>query len=342
MSAWSMGNQSPYTELLNQQASTRSSASAAAFRHRTWDQPPVGLNLFLIFVVLGGTFFQLFVLPLLLHGVGLQAAWFLLPIMLIQPLHWSLIHEAIHSHLLPGRRAEAFWTRLLSVTHWLPFDATRFCHLVHHRYSRHAYDRADVYNGRGAYSIAWLRYRWGLCGGIYIGLLMTPLIAFVPVSRGARLMANTVPLQEEGDSDVRRLFVSLVNNSSKRRRTRRDFATALALYCTSAWLYGGWWPVLLAAMYVRGVWYSLADNLAHHDVAHDEPSRARNHTLPRVLGLVLMNHHLHLTHHRVPQAPWLALGRMRSSEEMRGHGNYFTAAIRQFGPSYPRIISPQK
>src|ERR1700687_3641678 len=38
-------------------------------------------------------------------------------------------------------------TRLLSVAHWLPFDATRFCHLVHHRFSRHAYDRADQYYG---------------------------------------------------------------------------------------------------------------------------------------------------------------------------------------------------
>src|SRR5438477_62772 len=89
-----------------------------------------GLNAVLIGIVLGGTLFQLFALPALLRAFGMRAAWFLVPIMLLQPLHWGLIHEAIHSHLLPRRNAEEFWARVLSVTHWLPFDATRFCHLV--------------------------------------------------------------------------------------------------------------------------------------------------------------------------------------------------------------------
>ena len=58
------------------------------------------INLFLICVVLSGTMFQLFGLPYALNAYGLRAAWLLLPIMLLQPLHWGLIHEAIHSHLL--------------------------------------------------------------------------------------------------------------------------------------------------------------------------------------------------------------------------------------------------
>ncbi len=45
------------------------------------------LNVLLISVVLGGTLFQLFGLPLALRAFGIQAAWFLLPIMLLQPLH---------------------------------------------------------------------------------------------------------------------------------------------------------------------------------------------------------------------------------------------------------------
>ncbi len=300
-----------------------------------------GPNALLIGVVLGGTVFQLFALPALLRAFGMRAAWLLLPIMLLQPLHWGLIHEAIHSHLLRRRHAEEFWARLLSVAHWLPFDATRFCHLVHHRYSRHAYDRADQFDGRGSYALAWLRYRARLLGGAYLGVLASPLIAFLPLARGIRLMSNAVPIVEEGDIEIRRLFVSLVTDARKRRRTRREFAMTLVLYAASAWAYGAWWPMLLTTMYVRGVWHSLADNLAHHDVMLDEPERARNHRLPRPLGFLVMNNHLHLTHHRHPRAPWQRLAGLTATEAAVHRDSYFRAAFRQFGRPYPRIAISQ-
>jgi fatty acid desaturase len=297
-----------------------------------------GTNVALIGIALGGTMFQLFAMPVLLRSFGMRAAWFLVPIMLIQPLHWGLIHEAIHSHLLRRRGAEEFWARVLAITHWMPFDATRFCHLVHHRFSRHAYDRADRYNGNVSYALAWLQYRTGLLGGIYLSVLLSPAIAFLSVTRGVRVMSTAVPIIEHGDTEVRRLFVSLVTDRHKRRRTRREFALTIALYAMSAWAYGAWWPMLLATMYVRGIWHSIADNLAHHDVNLDEPERARNYRLPRLLGFLLMNHHLHCTHHRHPTVPWRRLAWMNSMEETPQHGSYLHAAFRQFGLSYPRVM----
>ena len=293
------------------------------------------LNVFLICVVLGGTLFQLFGMPFVVRGFGMRAGWVLLPIMLLQPLHWGLIHEAIHSHLLPTRRINEFCARLLSITLGAPFDATRVGHLVHHRFSRHSYDRPDVHVGRGAYALAWLRYRGRLFGGVYLGLLASSLIAFVPVSLGVRLMENAIPIDEEGDTKVRRTFVSLVLNVPKRRRTRREFAMTLALYGASAWFYGAWWPMLFATMYVRGVWHSFADNVAHHGVSLDEPERARNYSLPQMFRPLVMNQHLHLTHHLYPTAPWTSLAALSKSEDERPHGNYFRAAFRQFRRCYP-------
>jgi fatty acid desaturase len=293
------------------------------------------LNLFLVYIVLGGTLFQLFGMPFVVREFGMHAAWVLLPIMLLQPLHWGLIHEAIHSRLIPKRRANEIYARLLSILHGLPFDATRVGHLVHHRFSRHSYDRPDVNEGRGAYALAWLLYRGRLLGGVYLALLASSLIAFLPVSLGVRLMENAIPIVEEGDIEVRRLYISLVLNVPKRRRTRREFAMMLALYGASAWIYGTWWPMLLATMYARGVWHSIADNIPHHGVSLDEPERARNYSLPQVFRLLAMNHHLHLTHHRYPTVPWMSLVAMSKSEDQRPHGNYFRAAFRQFGRRYP-------
>jgi fatty acid desaturase len=294
------------------------------------------LNMLLICVVVGGTTFQLFAMPSLFHAFGIRATLLFLPITFLQPLHWGLIHEAIHSRLLRGRRTDDFWARVLSIIHWLPFDATRFCHLVHHRYSRHAYDRADVYDGNGAFALAWLRYRGRLLGGAYLEVLGAPLLAFLPVALGARLMENIVPICETGDVEVRQLFASLAKDNVKRRRTRREFALTLALYGASAWAYGAWWPMLLASIYLRGVWHSLADNAPHHDVPLDEPERARNYALPAFLGPLLMNQHLHLTHHQHPTAPWTALPRITEVEGEVPRGNYFRAVFRQLAPSFPR------
>lgn len=328
-----------HSELNRLNASEKHLRSAVPGTRRSNARPPVAtrLNLFLACIVLGGTLFQLFGMPFVLRDFGMRAAWLLLPIMLLQPLHWGLIHEAIHSHLLPDRRANEFCARLLSVTLGLPFGATRFGHLVHHRYSRHGYDRPDVYNGRGPYALAWLRYRGRLFGGVYLGLLVAPLIAYVPMSLGTRLMEMMIPIYEAGDAEVRRLFVSLVTSGPKRRRTRREFAMTLALYSASAWLYGAWWPMLLAAMYVRGLWHSFADNVPHHGVAAGEPERARNYALPQVFRPFVMNQHLHLTHHRYPTVPWTALVALSAPEDGRPNGNYFRAALRQSSLFYPRI-----
>jgi fatty acid desaturase len=295
------------------------------------------INILLICVVIGGTLFQLYGMPFVLRAWGMRTACLLLPIVLLQPLHWGLIHEAIHSHLLPARRTEEFVARLLSVMHWLPYDATRYCHLVHHRFSRHAYDRADEYNGRGSYAVAWLRYRLWLCGGLYWAILFSPLVAFMPERCRARVMANAVPIREDGDHKIRRLFVSLAVNARKQRRTCREFALAMVLYGTSGWLYGEWWPMLVAAMCARGLWHSIADNIAHHDVGLDEPERARDHAMSRWLGTLVLNQHLHLTHHRFPRLSWKILPQMIDGGEtgQRPEG-YFRAAFRQFGYRYPR------
>src|SRR5260221_9064359 len=293
------------------------------------------INISLMAIILGGVSFQLFGLPFLLYEFGIGAAWFLLPIMLLQPAHWGLLHEGVPARLLPNRRTNEFCGRLLAVTLGLPFDATRFGHLVHHRFSRHSYDRPDVYDGRGPYALAWLGYRMRLFGGVYLSELLSPLIAFVPKWLGVYIMKKTIPIDEDGDVAVRRLFVSLVLNTAKRRRARLDFLVTFALYTASAWVYGPWWPMLLGTMYVRGLWHSFADNVPHHGVALDKMARARNYTLPLGLRLLVMNHHLHRTHHLHPRVPWTALGALSLLEGELPKGNYFRAALGQASFLFP-------
>ncbi len=301
------------------------------------EQRPIAtrLNLLLVCVAAGGTIFQLYGMPLALNAFGAGSICLILPIMLLQPLHWGLVHEGIHARLFPNRRTNEFWARTLSLLMGLPFDCTRFGHLVHHRFPRHAFDRPDVYAGGGSYTVAWIGYRVRLFGGVYLYELVSPLIAYIPRSLGVRFMERAIPILEQGDQQIRRLYVSLVLNIGKRRRTRRAFAMTLVLYGASAWAYGAWWPVLLGTLWARGLWHSLADNVPHHDVGLDKPARARNYQVPRMARLLLMNHHLHLTHHLYPRVPWTALGAMNPSENEMPAGNYFRAVLAQAKRVFP-------
>jgi fatty acid desaturase len=163
------------------------------------------------------------------------------------------------------------------------------------------------------------------------------VLAFMPERYRTRMMANAVPIREDGDHKVRRLFVSLAMNAQKQRRTCREFALTVVLYGASVWLYREWWPVLVAAMCGRGLWHSSVDILAHCDVALDEPERARNYAVPRWLGALVLNQHLHLTHHRFPRVPWKMLPQMIESGEIGRRDGYFQAAFRQFAYRYPRV-----
>src|SRR5436190_6761952 len=98
-------------------ASLSASGDAVSTARAVEDRQSVAsfLNFSLVCIAVGGTLFQLYGMPFVLRLFDMRAAWLLLPIMLLQPLHWGLLHEGIHGRLFPNRRANEFCSRLLSV-----------------------------------------------------------------------------------------------------------------------------------------------------------------------------------------------------------------------------------
>ena len=88
---------------------------------------------------------QLIGLPLAIRASGgptLALLATLIPVVLTTPIHWGLIHEGIHGLLLRDRRANERLARLLAIGLAMPFDAVRFGHLMHHRFTREPFDAA--------------------------------------------------------------------------------------------------------------------------------------------------------------------------------------------------------
>lgn len=231
----------------------------------------------------------------------------MVPVIFLTPMHWGLVHEGIHGQLTKRRRLNEWLARTLSIALALPFDTVRFGHLMHHRFTREPYDRPDVHETGAPRWCTWLAYYVRLFGGLYVGELVVPLLAFLP-----RTLSRTVVLSAVGEEgpvgpEVQRLFGNFAADPARRYRMRRDWLLSLVVYGASFWLYGVWWPVLAATMYLRGLWLSLADNLPHYGVGLGEPGRARNFRVPGGWPVLLMNHHLHQWHHRYPTLPWTAL-----------------------------------
>ncbi|MFD1558761.1 fatty acid desaturase family protein [Paraburkholderia silviterrae] len=305
--------------------------------------PHVGANVALIAVAGLALIYQLFGLPLLLRAAGgpsfaLLAS--LVPVVLATPIHWGLIHEGIHGQLLPSRRANEAVARLLAIGLAIPFDAVRFGHLMHHRFTREAFDRPDVDDARGPRWRRRIAWYVRLLGGLYVAELLVPLLAFVPARMARVLVERGVGTHGRAGQHVQRLFANHAADPVRRRRARRDGLCSLALYGLAFSLYGKAWPVLLAAMYLRGLWLSLADNLPHYGVALDEPGRARDFRVPRGMGVMLMNHHLHRQHHLHPTLPWVLLPALACADEgASGHARmpYWYAALRQFKGLQPGV-----
>jgi fatty acid desaturase len=307
-----------------------------AVERRTSRRAPIDrrANLALLGLVTVGVLVQLIVWPFLLRHWGASVLWIALPLVVLTPTHWGLIHESIHGQLSPQRRLNEWLGRALAIAFMLPFDAVRFGHLMHHRFTRESHDQPDVHNGVTHPVLARLGYYMHLSGGFYLMEIVLPLLSFLPASWVSRLVANKLRSEDAAGREVQRLFVGFAGNPERRTRMRRDWMLSVTLHACAFYLYGAWWPALAITMFLRGVWLSVADNLPHYDVRLDEPERARNFRAPAVWQPILMNHHLHRLHHQHPTLPWTALPALaRVADAASAPDNdtgYFRAALRQF------------
>ena len=319
---------------MNVQSAAGIDGTKTAIERQTSRRVPIDhrANLVLLGLVATAVLMQFIAWPFLLRQWGASALWVAVPLVLLAPTHWGLIHESIHGQLSPDRRLNERLGRVLAIAFVLPFDAVRFGHLMHHRFTRESFDRPDVHDGVRNHLVARIGYYTRLLGGLYLAELVLPMLSFLPVAWVCRLVAHELRSEEPIGQDVQRLFVAFAGNPERRVRIRRDWMVSITLHACAFYFYGSWWPALAITMFLRGLWHSLADNLPHYDVLLDEQERARNFRAPAIWRPVLMNHHLHRLHHQHPTLPWTALPALARDGAAASDtdAGYFRAALRQF------------
>ena len=263
---------------------------------------PARLNVLLAALLLAAHGASLFALPLVLRHDP-RWSWAAAALPATSLTLWSLLHEAIHRLLAPARRRNDLLGRALGVAFGAPFAALRAGHLLHHRYSRTARERTEVYD---ASRTSWRRaapgYYLRLAGGMYAAEAAAVFAALLP----ERTLAALARRLQSPDSVAGLLLAELAAPRALAQLRIESAAIAL-VWGASFWLFGENAWVLAAALGLRALLVSFADNAYHYGTALDAPRSAKNVRAPYWLQAALLNFTLHGIHHRHPGLPWTAL-----------------------------------
>ncbi|GAA0927640.1 fatty acid desaturase family protein [Virgisporangium aurantiacum] len=267
---------------------------------------------------------QLAVVPLWLLPAGSAWGWLLVPLALLSTPHWSLIHEAIHGTLLRDRRWNDRCGRPLAVGYGVPFALLKTGHLLHHRYSRTARERTEVYDPAATtWAATAPGYYVRLFGGLYLAEVATVVLAVAPRAFWQRLARRM-----ESPDSVTGILLDRVGGRLL-RQFRVDAAAVVAVHAASLLAYGRHAWMLGAAIAARAVMISVADNAYHYGTELDAPLEAMNLRLPRVLETFVLAFNLHAVHHRHPGLRWHHLRAAFRADGDRFHLGWFTAVARQ-------------
>ncbi len=245
-------------------------------------------------------------------GIGFAGA---LAGVLLTPLLWSLIHEAIHGHLYRQPACSRRGGRLLAVGFGAPFAVLQAGHLFHHRFNRSALERTEVYDPR--VTPAWqaaVAYYFRLLGGLYLAEWLSNFLVWLPrawLRKGLAWASDGRPRQWDTHP-----LAAMVTAPRALHEARRDALAVLMVWGgVSLIAEPGWLAALLLG---RGLWVSLFDNLYHYGAPLNDRLAAHDvRTLPW-LQAGMLNFNLHHTHHCHPQLRWSELPGAADQQQVPG------------------------
>lgn len=206
--------------------------------------------------------------------------------------HSSLQHEILHGHPTRSRRFN-LWLGSVPLSLWLPYQAYRKLHLVHHRDDRLTdplddpesyYWRDSDWQALGSVGRLLVRLQTTLAGRIVIG----------PAWNIARFLWTQAEAIYRGDRTARRIWA------------RHALLVAAMLV----------WLVVICRMnlafYVFGIVYPATSLLvirsfAEHRAARGVFERTAIVENSWILGPLFLFNNLHAAHHDVPRLPWYRL-----------------------------------
>ena len=277
--------------------------------------------------------FQYVVLPLYLLPQSWWWGVLLLPLGLLTPPMWALMHEAVHGVLLHGQARNDAAGRLLFILFGSPLYFLRFGHLTHHRYNRLPVDLDDACDpARDCGALRAAGYYFKLLGGTYLQELAVPLLFLMPKRVQRSALETFLGSEEPSYAKVRAQAVAhLIDDPAVSRALRADAAAIYLVFGLAFFLYGTAWWMLALALLLRGFLVSFLDNVYHYGTPVSDRRYALYLAVPVWLERYMLNFTLHYVHHLYPHVPWNRLPLL--AEGRAPDDGYLHALLRQLrGP----------
>ena len=173
------------------------------------------------------------------------------------------------------------------------------------------------------------RHYGHLLGGHYLFISMMAAITFLPAPIRDRMLRQSLKKGTPTEQAISRSIRTWARSANPILATRCEFLAILALLAIAWGFYGPLWPALVIVVYLRGLVFSVLDNLPHYGTHGDPRDAALNLSLPRWTSLIVMQHNWHQVHHQNPELDWLEISRSTAGRSTQG--SYWVAALRQFG-----------
>ena len=211
---------------------------------------------------------------------------------------YSIIHEAEHAMLLPGRRVNDGLGAFMALFFPAPFHLIRQGHLGHHLRNRSDDEAFDLYF-EGDNPLWKYASLYGILTGLYW--------VIVVLSNVVVLVCPWVLQKKYWEFDRSSSAFMEALNPRYSRFIQFEALAAVALHTVIVWGFGI--PLLhYAVMYFGfGFTWSAMQYVHHYGTERDVTKGARNLWVWRPLDLLWLNHNWHQAHHRHPTVPWTYL-----------------------------------
>jgi fatty acid desaturase len=224
---------------------------------------------------------------------------------------FALLHEAVHGVASPSLTRNELMGHLTAVILPTSFTMQRVGHLGHHRRNRTDLELYDYYL---PHQKRWLRNLWmyggNLMGGYWCSIpimgllyLLAPRVWCSPwfVERVAPNLGFGPYVADMSKLPVRTVWPEVA----------RAFAYQLSVFYLLDLNWQGW----LLAHWFFALYWSALQYVDHAWSARDVVEGAWNLRVPGPIRWVALNYHLHLAHHRQPEASWVELPKLVDPDE---------------------------
>ncbi len=218
---------------------------------------------------------------------------------------YSIIHEAEHAMLFPGRKWNDFAGAVMALFFPAPFHLIRQGHLGHHLRNRSDDEAFDFYFEDDHPIWRWL-VLYGILTGCYWFVVVLSNVVFLV----APFAINKKYWQFDRPSEA---FMESLN-PRYRRLIQIEAGAVILLHSTIVWGFGI--PVLtyIIMYFGFGLTWSSMQYVHHYGTERHVTRGARNLWIFGPLDALWLNHNWHRTHHEHPTVPWTHLPELSSGE----------------------------